>query len=497
MRVNRSFTCLCLALLTVIFLPSFSFTSDTGTNGCYTIVAGRLAGSGGAVMVAHNEECFNGNFYTEVHTVPAARHHRGQVLKLKKGGILPQVSRTYSLFWLQVPGIDFSDTYVNSRGVLVTSNACLSREKTSRLYNGGIGFMLRRIVSERASSAKEGVEIAGQLIDKYGYYDSGRSYTIADKKEAWILQVVKGKHWVAQRVPDNHVAVIPNCFTIGKVNLEDTGNFLGSSDLVDYAAVRGWYNPEKDGAFNFANAYALKGTIGSESNVLRRWRGLNLLARKKQPPDAPLPFSFQPRKGGLHLRDFYRVLRDHYEDTKFDETDGYRNGSPNYSKKPAICSHAVRYSFVAELRNELPAAISNRMWISFAGPDSNAFIPWYTSMPLPPDGYNRRKSSNALETHFSSAKHYYGKNGTYAYQTYARLSKLVDKDYRSRIRMARKEWHNYEEYTTKRLRKREKEFLYLLETNKHVAQKIITNYLHQLEYRRWFLAAKLVQQIEN
>ncbi len=50
-----------------------------------------------------------------------------------------------------------------------------------------------------------------------------------------MLAVVKGKHWVAQRVPDDHIAIIPNYYTITTVNLTDTMNFYGSDDLVEYA----------------------------------------------------------------------------------------------------------------------------------------------------------------------------------------------------------------------------------------------------------------------
>jgi dipeptidase len=60
-----------------------------------------------------------------------------------------------------------------------------------------------------------------------------------------VAPAVNGKHWVAQRVPDDKVAPIPNCYTIQGIDLRDTVNFLGSPDIIEYAITRGWYDPAR------------------------------------------------------------------------------------------------------------------------------------------------------------------------------------------------------------------------------------------------------------
>lgn len=77
----------------------------------------------------------------------------------------------------------------------------------------GIGYGLRRLVAERARSAREAVEIAGALIEEFGY-TSGRSYQFCDKNEAWVFQIPTGRRYVAKRIPDDHVYMIPNNYTI-------------------------------------------------------------------------------------------------------------------------------------------------------------------------------------------------------------------------------------------------------------------------------------------
>ena len=98
---------------------------------------------------------------------------------------------------------------------------------------------MRINVAKYARSAREAVKIIGEAVEQFGYKGSGRTYSVADPEEGWIVSVVKGRHWVAQRVPDDKVMAIPNYYTITKVDLEDTENFMGSKDIVDYAISRG------------------------------------------------------------------------------------------------------------------------------------------------------------------------------------------------------------------------------------------------------------------
>ncbi|MCP5104548.1 MAG: hypothetical protein GY950_14275, partial [bacterium] len=199
----------------------------------------------------------------------------------------------------------------------------------------------------------------------------------------------------------------------------------------------------------------------------------------------------------VRLTDLFRVLRDHYEDTEYDLTDNYKKGSPNFTKNRTICTKTTRYSFAAELREEVPPELAHRIWISFRRPDSNAYCPWYASIPAAPDGYTRGSSHAALYIHFKLPGQFFAFNPDYAYWHFDKLSQLVDKDYKPRIKTVRKEWQNFENYTLKRLKKTEKEFQYFLTANKKIALKIITNYIYKLEYRRWLRTTELIHQLEK
>jgi len=462
---------------------------------CFTIVAGKDATADGSVLLAHNEDDY-GRLLVNIHKVPAQEHRRGDAFTMKSGALLPQVAYTPGLLWLEIPENDFADAYVNEYGVALTSNACPSREDKPELSAGGIGFSLRRLVAERAQTASEGVRLAGELISQYGYNASGRTYIIADAREGWLLHAVHGKHWVARRVPDGDVAVIANRYTIGAVDLNDRENFQGAPDIIEYAVRRGWFDPQKDGGFNFAEVYSNPGNFTDMKNVLRQWQGTNLLAAKARKLEDQLPFSFKPRRD-IRPNDLFRVLRDHYEGTKYDASDHYKNGSPNSDKNRTICTESTQYAFVAQLRGWLPAEIAHLVWICLRRPDSNGFSPWYAAMGKAPDGYSRESADNAMRNHFLPLPAQAYEDAGLAFNTFAKVSEAVDRQYKDRIEKALKVWRNFEDFLFGDVKDHEKEFIFLLKNNKSVARKIIDNYIHGLEYRKWFLAAELLKEFRK
>jgi dipeptidase len=476
-------------LLLVVFLPASDFD-------CFTIIVGKDASIDGSVIIAHNEDDRGKPAFVDIHRIPARFHSPQSFLTLKNGSQTAQTRKTFGFLWLQLPGYEFGDGYFNENGVVLASNSCKSREDQGKLTGGGIGFMLRRLIAQRALSARQAVRLAGQLIETYGYYSSGRTLAIADAREGWLLHLIRGKRWIAQRVPDDEVAVISNYYTIASVDLNDTENFMGSPDIIEYAIKRNWTNPEQEESFDFARAYSDPKNLIAQSNILRQWRATNMLARDKYPLDARFPFSFKPRRK-IRVTDCFRVLRDHYEGTEYDATDNYRNGSPNSSRYRTICTHSTQYAFVAQLRRHLPREISSLIWLCLKRPDSNAFSPWYIHITAPPGGYTRRSSDRALATHFSKPESFFKPSPEFAFCRFARLSELVDAQYRERIKTARKTWNNFENFAMKNIQKKEKEFEFVYKKNRIIALNIMTSYVHDLEYRKWFFADELIREFEN
>ena len=350
--------------------------------GCFSIVVGKEASADGYVIMAHNEDDTPPQI---VHhrKVPRKRHAPGARVKLRNGGRLDQVDQTWAYIWSEMPGMLFSDSYINEWGVGVTSDNCPSREDKGQITDGGIGYMLRRLVAERAKTARQGVLLAGELVERFGYIDSGRTYVICDPEEGWLFCVVNGKHWLAQRVADDKVAMVANTYTIRRVDLSNTDQFLASDDIIEYAVKRGWYDPKKDKPFDFARVYANPKAASNPSNSGRQWAGLQYVAEKPIEPGLDLPFSVAPR-GKIGARKIMQILRH--------DNEGKKAQSPSSrllicDTTCPICSGATQTSFVAQLRADKPLDIGIVYWMCLASPRTSFYIPFHFGISDFPAGF--------------------------------------------------------------------------------------------------------------
>ena len=406
MVVKKSF----IRILPVVafFLLSYIFLIPSAPcEGCFSIVVGKNASVDGYVIMAHNEDDDPPQIVNH-HKIPRRKHSPKEKVKLLNGGRLNQVEQTWAYIWSEMPGMLFSDSYINEWGVSITSDNCPSREDKPEIINGGIGYMLRRLVAERARTAREGVLLAGGLVERFGYIDSGRTYVICDPDEGWLFCVVNGKHWLAQRVGDDEVAMVANTFTIHQVDLSDRNNFLASKDIIKHAVSRGWYKPEKDGPFDFARVYADPESASSLSNFGRQWSGLSYVVA--DPPEAGmteagaagpnLPFSVVPRQkiGAARLM---QILRHDYDAQKFPSSSLTENADKSVC---SICRGSTQTSFVVQLRRggpkrpllrlgtprNMPLDIGIVYWTCLAPPRTSFYIPFHFGISDFPAGFSSK-----------------------------------------------------------------------------------------------------------
>jgi dipeptidase len=399
---------------------------------CFTVLVGKNASADGSVMIGHNEDD-RGDIIVDLRKIPPHDYGAPQKISLVKGGTFETDGKTNGFLWIEATTQEFADSFINELGVVITSDSCPSRETKDDSTDGGIGYMLRRIVAEKAKSAREAVKIAGDLVEKFGYRASGRTYSILDKDEAWMLAVIRGKHWFAQRVPDDEVAIIPNHYTIRGIRPDDPDLFMGSRDIVEYARINGWYDETKEGPFDFKKAFdrPSRRDLVSDGNTLRHWRGLTLLCGRKWEISDDYPFSSKPGKK-ITAEDLMAVLRDHYEGTEYDATDGYRTGSPNRTRFRTICTASTINAFVVSLNRKAPEPLSVSIWLALGKPDTTVFLPLYYDVEsLPPDaglGPNTHDYEVFYKQHFDDAELRAAKDGLLHTQVLA-LEKAVEADY--------------------------------------------------------------------
>jgi len=377
-----------------VFLFLFTLLTASSVDACFSIVVGKDASADGFVLVAHNEDDSPPQIINH-HKIPRQTHQPNTKIKLLNGGSVAQATVTFSYIFSEVPDMDYSDSFVNEWGLCICSNSCPSKEDKAEITDGGIGKMLRYIVAQRAKTARQGVLLAADLVEKFGYLSSGRTYIIADPNEGWLFCTVNGKHWIAQRVPDNHVAMIANTYTIRNLNLADANNFLASDDIIEYAIKRGWYDSE-EGQFDFAAAYANTENAKSPINYARQWAGLSHISEDKILIGPLLPFSVKPEE----KIDVFKLM----EILRFDDIQEKPQLSRQCSKEEkgacVICRGTTQTSFIAQLRNNMPRDIGIVYWLCLSQPASSFYIPFYFGIDKFPQGYcleSRRPTKKEFE----------------------------------------------------------------------------------------------------
>ena len=311
---------------------------------CSTIIVGRDASATGRVIVGHNEDD-DGELFVHHAMVPARTHAAGETMPAEKGkAAIPQVTATRGFFWSEVKapwgGLPNSDTFLNDCGVFVTSNSggCEPPDDAATtLTDGGIGYNLRRAVAERAHSAREAVDIVTNLVQTWGYYMPGRLYTVADGDEAWIVEVAKGRRYIARRVPDDAVAVVANCYTI---HGPEAGDVIAPGVAAQISAA--------GGGFDFALAFQGERRRNHPANVYRQ-KHMYRIAAGRDFDKFDCPFSARPPRK-VSADDVKAALSTHYEGT--DDEVKPRHGD-SYSAGRPVCRDSTIISTLCIFGDDL------------------------------------------------------------------------------------------------------------------------------------------------
>jgi dipeptidase len=432
----------------LLFLLVCQFISNTQAQNefelnCFTILVGKNASTDGSVFIAHNEDDLNDHNYVDLHKVPRLKHKAGEKqIFLYNRDSIDAVEETFGYFW--ITGSQYiEEQYLNEWGVAITSNSSRSKVQNG---NGRIDHNLRRIVIERARTAREAVKISGLLVEKYGYASSGRVYLIADPNEAWVFEVVNGKHWIAKRVPDDEIAIIPNYYVIDFFIPSDTLNFLSSPDIIDFAVTNGWYNPQTDKSFNFRKAYCHTDRLNAIWNIARKWVILNQFSGKQYKFNDDFPFSIKPKQK-ISIQLLMNALQNHYENTAYENDSSLKNMSPHkrnglgVNDTMNVCNIYNDYSCITQLRNWLPADIGNISWIAPRYPCIQPFIPWYYGINKISSNYEKATYEEALENYNNKNRNYIAMYPDHACWVFDDFANYTDSCYGKEIK-ALKGWKN-------------------------------------------------------
>lgn len=413
---------------------------------CTGLLVGRKASVDGSVMISYAADSHN--LYGELYRWPAAVWPKGTMLDVvewdtgKPLGKIPQVERTYSVVG-----------NMNEYQLAITESTWGGhRELVDTTGTIDYGSLIY-ITLQRAKTAREAIEVMTSLVKEYGYCSGGETFSIADKNEAWVMEMIgkgtgnKGAVWVAIRIPDDCISAHANQSRIQQIPFDDKENCMYSPDVVSFAREKGYFNG-KDKDFSFQQAYCpydFSGLRGCEARVWSFFRKYdNTMDKyadfiKGDPSKEPMPLYVKPNRL-LSVQDVQNGMRDHYEGTDLDMTKDAGAGSykvpyrwrpmtfevdgETYTNERAIATQQTGFVIVPQMRNWLPDAIGGILWFSVDDADMAVFTPLYCSITDSPECY-RVGNGDIMNFSWTSAFWIHNWVANQAYSKYSYMIKDI------------------------------------------------------------------------
>jgi len=389
---------------------------------CTTILVGKKASNDGSTMIARNDD--GGGDVKKLIVVDPKHQPRKYKTVISHLTIeLPDNPLRYT----STPSVDgkygiWPANGINSKNVAmtatetITSNPRVLSGDPMVKYDpktktpGGIGEEdLVLLVLPYISSAREGVIRLGELLEKYGTYEAN-GIAFSDKDECWWLETIGGHHFIARKVQDNEIVIMPNQLGIDKFDMDDAfgkqESHICSKDLKEFIKDNN-LDVSFNGIINPRDAFGSHSDADHVYNTPRGWymaRYFLPTTYKWDGPDAyftpesdDIPWSLVPEKK-VTLEDIKYILSSHYQGTPYDpylhKDTGVRG------KYRPIGVSRTEVMAILQIRNDVPSEIAPIEWICFGPNPFNTLIPVYTNVDSLPRYLSKVESTRVSTDNF-------------------------------------------------------------------------------------------------
>ena len=454
----RKFTLSCLIfVLVALFSQAMA---------CTSVLVTRKASANGSTMITYAADSHTR--YGDLYYLPGGVHKAGEMVQIFDYGdgrpliSIPQVERTYTIIRnANEVGLGITETTFGGRAEL--------ESKTPAIDYGS----LIRLALQRASNAREAIKVIAELTETYGYCSSGESFSIADDKEVWIMEIIgkgeeKGAVWVAMRIPEGYISAHANHARITTFPLQVKKSYKSinsknlkhifrpevevvySHDVITFARQKGYFTG-KDQEFSFSDVYApinFSAARGCESRVWSIFRRCN--SQMQQYEDYAMghnqtnrmPLWIKPDKL-LTVQDVMELMRDHFQGTQMDMTQdlgagpfecpyrwrpmGFTVDGQEYVHERAISTQQTGFSMVIESRENMPTFAKGLMWFGVDDTYSTVYMPIYTALQQVSE---HLKEGNGAMIEYSETSMFWLFNfvTNYAYTRYSDMIKDIRKE---------------------------------------------------------------------
>ena len=423
---------------------AFAVTGAWSAFACTNFIVTKGASTDGSIMVSYAADSHQLYGCLYKHTpvskpaamLPVYEWDTGKYL-----GQIPEVPKTYATIGnMNEHSLIIGETTYGGRHELAEPNGIM--DYGSLIY----------IALQRAKTAREAIRVIADLASEYGYASSGESFSIADRDEAWIMELIgkgeygKGIVWVARRIPDGYVSGHANQARITTFPKNDPENCLYSDDVISFARERGYFDGT-DEEFSFCDAYAPLDFSALRACEARVWAFFRTVADDMDQyvdyamghnPSNRMPLWVKPRTK-VSPKVVFDAMRDHYEGTPMDMTTdigaggskcpyrwrpmGFEVDGTEYVNERATATQQTGFWFVAQARPHLPADMGI-LWFGVDDAATSCLTPIYCSATAVPECLDENNGS-MLKYSPTSAFWIFNRVTNFAYLYYDRVAPVV------------------------------------------------------------------------
>lgn len=435
---------------------------------CTSYLVTRGASLDGSTMISYAADSHVR--YGELYFRQGGTHAPGTMVEVRERSTnklittIPQAPVTYTV-------VGYMNEHQVSMGESTFGGRTELRDSTGLMDYMALMF----IALDRSRTAREAIRLIAELVQTHGYHSSGESFSIADKNEVWIMEMIgkgtrmvqnrrtkqwenadKGAVWVAIRIPDgyisahaNHARIMQfplhngktsiNCKNLNLINNPEV-EVVHSTDVIDFARRKGYFTGKNE-AFSFSDVYAPIDFEAARFCEMRVWSFFRKFNDQMEQYESyatghnlnnRMPLYIRPNRK-LSVQDLITSKRDHMQGTPYcmtlDPGAGphglpYRwrpltweyNGK-EYFHERVTATQQTGFSYITQARSWLPDPIGGISWFGVDDTGTTVYVPMYCGMLKAPETF-AEGNGDILTYSPTSAFWAFNKVANFAYSRY-------------------------------------------------------------------------------
>ena len=359
---------------------------------CTGFFVGRKASADGSVILGRTVDLPTLGTGHRIAVVPRRENLPGRLYRGVKGFEWELPATTWK--YVMTPRLkwegagEFASVGVNEKGLAVTATVTgYVRPEIAEAFpavrTGCAEENITSVLAASCANASEAVDLVGEIMAKRGTNERN-IIMVADRREAWLIEVYTGHLWAAMRLPDDKVAAFGNNFLLGAYD-PASADWKAAPDILAAPQAKGLAVLTADGRLDLFHTYS--GKRHQYANI-RNWFAKRMFAPGTEgayADDAEFPLVYEPARK-LGVKDVFDAMRTRYEGTEWCPEETGRDDVRVIGTESQSSSHVIA------LRDDLPDERCITVWTCLGPAEHGVYLPLSNAITATDEDFARDRT---------------------------------------------------------------------------------------------------------